>query len=142
PLHMNVRFVAAIAVQRDKRHQWVNPEIELIRTIIVICWELVEREVVTQHLKNMADRLALSLAAARFGDWSWHAESDLMTFSARVAEIFGISGKFEMAWTQMQQLLHEGDREQVCFAMKHALANETQFDVEFRMMRPDGGEIW
>src|SRR3712207_8747279 len=36
------------------------------------------------------ERLSLALVAARLGDWSWDAATDVVTFSARAAEIFGI----------------------------------------------------
>jgi hypothetical protein len=34
-----------------------------------------------------AERLRLALDAARLGDWSWDAVTDVMTISARAAEI-------------------------------------------------------
>ncbi len=37
-----------------------------------------------------AERLSLALEAARLGDWSWDAATDVVTMSARAAEIFDI----------------------------------------------------
>lgn len=56
---------------------------------------LVFRDVTAQkraerERKEGLEQLALALQAARLGDWSWDAASDVVTFSERAAEIFGV----------------------------------------------------
>lgn len=82
------------------------------------------------------------LSAARFGDWSWDAASDMVSFSARAAEIFGIPPGPHLTWKQMQGLLHADDRDRARLQVEQAVAEHTQYDIEYRVNRADGTQVW
>ena len=42
----------------------------------------------------------------------------------------------------MGELLHEDDREPARLAVEHALANHTNYDIEYRVRRADNSEVW
>ncbi|HET9955932.1 MAG TPA: ATP-binding protein [Polyangiaceae bacterium] len=88
-----------------------------------------------------AERLNLALAAARLGDWIWDASSDLVTFSPRAAEIFGIPAGTHMTWTAMRELLHPEDRELARVAVERALASREDYSLEYRLIN-DERERW
>jgi PAS domain S-box-containing protein len=94
-------------------------------------------------LAEYAQRLSLALDAVRMGDWAWDADSDIVTFSDRAAEIFGIPAGPRMTWTGMRELLHPDDTERVRLAVEEAVANRGRYDVEYRIRRPsDQREVW
>lgn len=142
PLHKAGKFVAAMAVHQTTPRQWTPAEIALVRTVVGRSWESLERARVGRDLKEVADRLALAIAAAHLGDWSWDATTDVVTLSARAAEIVGIAPGARMTWTEMQELLHEGDREQARSKVERAMASRDQYDAEYRVVRPNGAEVW
>jgi PAS domain S-box-containing protein len=93
-------------------------------------------------LRSTAERLNLALAAGRVGDWSWDAVTDVVTLSERAAEVFGIPPGPHMTWTAMQKLLHEDDREHARRQVEQAVAGRTQYDIEYRVNRADGTQVW
>lgn len=93
-------------------------------------------------LQSTAERLNLALAAARLGDWSWDATTDEVTLSEPAADIFGIAAGTNLTWTTMQGFLHAEDRERAVHEVERSLAERTQYDIEFRLKRADGTQIW
>ena len=49
-----------------------------------------------------AERLRLALDAARLGDWSWDAVTDVVTFSPRAAAIFDMAPGTAITWTDLR----------------------------------------
>src|SRR5688572_8715242 len=80
-----------------------------------------------------ADRLRLALDAARLGDWSWDAASDIMTLSPRAAEIFGVRPGPIMTWTAIRGLLHPDDRERVQQEVEAAINDRSHYDTQYRI---------
>jgi PAS domain S-box-containing protein len=142
PLHKAGKFVAAMAVHQTTPRHWTPVEIALVRTVVGWSWESLERARAAHDLKEAADRLALAVAAAYLGDWSWNATTDLVTFSVRAGEIFGIPPGAHMTWTEMQGLLHEDDREQARIQVERAIASRDPYDAEYRIIRRNGEEVW
>ena len=88
-----------------------------------------------------AERLRLALAAARLGDWSRDAATDVVTLSPRAADIFGVAPDAEMTWAELRERLHPDDRERVTRSVETAYANRSSYAVEYRV-RTSGGERW
>jgi PAS domain S-box-containing protein len=92
-------------------------------------------------MSSDAERLSLALDAARLGDWSWDVTTDLVTASARTAEIFGIPPGPQMTWTAMRSLLHPQDRDYARVAVERALASRGNYSIEYRVIN-QGRERW
>jgi PAS domain S-box-containing protein len=87
-------------------------------------------------------RLTIALDAAHLGPWEWDPATDLVTFSAAAAAIFGISTEPRITWAAMRELLHPDDRERTNRAVEAAVAGRTDYDVEYRVRLAGGGERW
>jgi PAS domain S-box-containing protein len=92
-------------------------------------------------LNSDLKRLSLALSAAKLGDWSWNAATDVVTFSERAAEIFQIPPGPHMTWTAMRDLLHRDDGERARLAVEHALAHHSDYGIEYRLVNGTG-ERW
>jgi PAS domain S-box-containing protein len=88
-----------------------------------------------------AERLRLALEAARLGDWSWDAATDIVTMSVRAAEIFDIPAGPVMTWAAMRERLHPDDRERARIAVEAAITDRSDYDIEYRI-RTGAGETW
>src|SRR3989338_4351945 len=88
-----------------------------------------------------AERLRLALDAARLGDWSWDAATDIVTLSRRAADIFDVAPGPVLTWTAMREILHPDDRERARIGVETAVANRSDYDVEYRI-RTSAGEKW
>lgn len=95
-----------------------------------------------QAAQRAAERLNLALSAAQLGDWSWDLSTDLVTFSERAASAFGIAPGPVMTWTQLQERLHPEDRERTRAEVERVIAERAQYDIEYRVVRPDGTTVW
>src|SRR5262245_24854709 len=93
-------------------------------------------------MRETAERLHLALEAGRLGDWSWTAATDVVVLSDRAACIFGLPIGEPITWTAMRDLLHEEHRERARLAVETALASRTDYDIEYRVARPSGGDCW
>src|SRR5829696_9830814 len=107
-----------------------------------IARDITEQRQSRKALDEASARLKLALDAARLGDWSWDAKSDVITMSETGANIFGIPPGPYMTWTAMRELLHEEDRELAKVGVEQALATHTDYDVEYRVKREDNSEVW
>jgi len=88
-----------------------------------------------------AERINLALAAARLGDWSWDACTDMVTFSPRAAELFGIPSGRAMTRTAMREFMHPEDREAARIAVDRAIATRGDYGIEYRLIN-SGRERW
>ncbi|MEP0918733.1 ATP-binding protein [Leptolyngbya sp. DQ-M1] len=106
------------------------------------CTDITERKQAEKALKESTEQLSLALAAAKLGDWSWNAATDIVTFTEQAAEIFGIPPGPYMTWTQMQKLLHPDDRERAGLQLEQAIAERSDYDIEYRVIHPNRTERW
>lgn len=109
---------------------------------IVIISDVTAQHEVEEALRAHAERLSLALTASNMGDWLWDAQTDLVTFSERSAEIFGIPVEPSLTWAELSERLHEDDRDRTRLAVEQAIANHSDYDVEYRVLQPDGTVRW
>jgi PAS domain S-box-containing protein len=107
-----------------------------------IARDITDQRKARRELDEASERLKLALEAAELGDWSWDARTDLVTLSETAARIFDIPPKPFLTWTKMRALLHEEDREFARRAVDKALAEHTNYDIEYRVIHSDQSEVW
>ncbi|MDB5430346.1 MAG: sensor histidine kinase [Caulobacter sp.] len=105
--------------------------------------DITEERARQQAERDQAVRLDLALAAAGLGDWSWEAATDLVTFSARAAAIFGLPAGPVLTWSAILPMINALDRDAAAGAVMGALEARGGYQVEYRV-RPPGrdSEIW
>lgn len=105
--------------------------------------EVADRKASESALQESSIRLALALEHSQLGDWSWDAASNTLAFSRRAAEILGVSPEDRHTRESLRTDIHPDDREPTRKVVDEALRNRTNYDVEYRVIRPnDGREIW
>jgi PAS domain S-box-containing protein len=107
-----------------------------------IARDITEQRQARRELYETSERLKLAFAAARLGDWSWDAKTDIVTLSDMAADILGVTPTPDLTQTQMRRLLNEEDREATTLAFDQALAAHTDYDIEYRIERFDNSEVW
>lgn len=133
----------------DGKVRWVVGKAQVFNDIsgkpyrlIGVNMDITDRKKVEEELRTSAERLSLALTAANMGDWSWDAITDMVTLSPRAAEMFGIPAGSVMTWTQMQNLLHPEDRERTKLAVEQAIIENSDYDIEYRVIHGDGEIHW
>jgi PAS domain S-box-containing protein len=107
-----------------------------------IARDITDQRQARRELDEASERLKLALAASRLGDWSWDAKTDMMTMSETAALMFDIPAGSHMTWPQLRELLHVEDRERSKLAVEQALAEHVDYDIEYRVKRAKGPEVW
>ncbi|HKG59874.1 MAG TPA: PAS domain S-box protein [Pyrinomonadaceae bacterium] len=107
-----------------------------------IARDITEQLQARRALDEASQRLKLASTAARLGDWSWDAKTDIVKLSQTAAEILGVPLSSNLTRTQIRELLNEEDREATKLAIDKALAEHTDYDIECRVKRSDRSDAW
>ena len=104
--------------------------------------DITDRKRAQDSIRETTERLQLALSAADLGDWKWDKNADRMWLSDRAAAIFGLSGGNQFIWDELRNLLVEEDRERARLAVEQALANRSDYNIEYRAKLPSGENRW
>lgn len=98
--------------------------------------ELQARE---KQLRELSERLALSLKSGAIGSWEWDLRHDLLTWDERMYQLYGIKpSKPNKNYAIWLNRLHPEDRAIIEANFQKALVDQTEFNTEFRVIHPDG----
>lgn len=126
PVEMNIKFVSLpgknyiVAVARD------------------ISW----RKQTEYALKESERQLTEAQRVAKLGSWEWNITTNKVTWSDEVYRLFGISPEeFGARYEAFLKFVHPEDREMLDRAVKKSVAEREPYDIDARIMRPDG-TLW
>ncbi|WP_293150191.1 MULTISPECIES: response regulator [unclassified Microcoleus] len=105
--------------------------------------EIAERKRTEEALGGSEERLRLGLDAARMGTWDWNIPDNHITWSSNMEDLFGLApGEFEGSYYQFVERLHPEDRDRVLEAIDAAIATGANYEIEFRVIYPNGRIRW
>ena len=103
----------------------------------------IERHQDEEALRAGAARLRLALEAGRMGTWDWDIRTGRIAWSDNLEAIHGLPpGGFDGTFEGFRRLIHPEDLPKVEAAVARSLRDGSEFDVEFRNLRPDGSVHW
>jgi PAS domain S-box-containing protein len=138
PVHrVGGEWYAGIYVHDAKPRDWQEREIALIREIAYQAWEGIERMRAQSEL-----RLALDASAAC--TWSVDLDTRAVSWDERSAALFGFAAGVPVTFEAMVSRLHDEDRVHVTARLEDVRMNAglDDWDMEFRVRRPDGSSVW
>jgi PAS domain S-box-containing protein len=96
-----------------------------------------------EEIEARDDRLELMLAASGTGFWEWDITSGALVWSDAIYEQHGLPpGDEAPDFQSYLAMIHPDDRAPFQAAIDQALAGERPFDLEFRLLWPDGSIHW
>ncbi|CBN59136.1 MULTISPECIES: PAS domain S-box protein [Kamptonema] len=105
--------------------------------------ELAERQQVEAALRESEERLQLALKASRMGTWNWNLQTGKITWSDNLEALFGLEpGEFDGSFEMFVARLHPDDRDRVVGAVDRAISTGENYDIEFRIVYPNGTMRW
>lgn len=144
-----VRGVEASVMRPDGSRRWVVPHPDPIfdahgncTGVVNVIMDVTEERIAHEKVQKTAAHLNLAITAGSLGDWNWDAVTDIISLSPRTQEIFGVASSAGFTRSSMRDLLHEDDRERTRVALRHAIETHTDYDIEYRVNRPDGSQCW
>ena len=95
-----------------------------------------------EALSESNARLRLAMDGAQLGAWELDAATDRITLGPRAAQIYGLQQGISYARSQVRELSHPQDAARVRQMLEQALAEHQHFNLEYRVLRRDGGVRW
>jgi len=90
-------------------------------------------------LEHRENRLARAQRIANLGNWDWDVQADTLRWSTQIYRIFGVDpDEFEATYEAFLEFVHPDDRDRVSRAVEVALDGRDSYDLEHRVVRPDG----
>jgi PAS domain S-box-containing protein len=132
----------------DGRVTWVstskvplrNGEGQIIGTF-GISRDVTDRRRAEEALRESEERLNLALGASNIGTWTWDVHQDSIYWDDRMHAIFGLdAGTFEGSYEHFLRRVHADDVERVKQAVNQTLEENAVYDVDYRVVWPDGSE--
>jgi PAS domain S-box-containing protein len=102
--------------------------------------DITDRKLVEEALRSSEERLQLALQAARLGTWSYDQATGIGTADGIMQRMFGASqpaGDFDY-WIAF---VHPEEREATGLGFQSSLSGITGYEGEYRIIRPNDGEI-
>jgi PAS domain S-box-containing protein len=136
-------------VRLDGSFVWVNLTRSIQRDdagrpehFIVLVEDISERERVEEALRQSEEQLRVAATAAEIGMWHWTPGTSNVVVTANWRRLFGVSEDATVTFETWRNALHPEDREPAVRELNAAAAEHREFNVEYRIVRPDGTLRW
>ncbi len=94
------------------------------------------------EIRRLQAELDLALDAARLGNWSWDIVSGKVTWSARCKALYGLPPDTDVTYERFLETVHPDDRAATDAALKRAVETRSDYEIEKRVIWPDGSLHW
>lgn len=91
---------------------------------------------------DVAQQLRLALDAAALGTWRWDAATGEVSWDDQMREIAGVGPDWPGTYEGWARVLHPEDREAVLATLGEAIERGGRYELNHRVVRPDGSVRW
>lgn len=118
-------------------------EVEGEPFVLTVLQNITERKRTERALRESQETLRLAMRASRMGTWMRNMATDEVSWSSELEDLFGLPpGGFAGSVNGFRDLIHLSDREKVEKEVERAIAEHTDYIVEFRFYHTDGSLRW
>jgi len=97
----------------------------------------------TSELLDLSERLKFAIEGAQLGLWDWNIKTGDLYWSNRIAPLFGYTeGTLETSYDNFVEAIHKDDRQPVLSAIDNCIKNGEAYNIEHRVVWPDGEIHW
>lgn len=109
-----------------------------ILALLGVTRDVTARKQSESALRRSEARLAEAQRIAHIGSWERDFTTDEMWGSAEAYALFGLSGQPSLSYETAISMIHPEDREHARQVAAQGLADRAPYQVEYRIVRPDG----
>jgi PAS domain S-box-containing protein len=95
-----------------------------------------------KQLQRNEEHLGLAMRAAAMGSWEWNLEKGAFVWSDELRSIYGLAKDIQLNYESIRQQTHPEDMARVSEATQNALKSGKPYEVEYRIVWPDGSIHW
>ncbi len=105
--------------------------------------DVTDRLLAEEQLRLSEERMRLAMEAAQASTWDWDIVSGKVVWSGNLESDLGMApGTFGGTFEDFEALVHPQDRPLIASALDEAFHQRKPYQIEFRMIRPDGSVRW
>jgi PAS domain S-box-containing protein len=143
PLVSVGRVIGKFMLYYREPHALSAHDLQLAGVIAAQVAFAVERTRAEENARRSEERLRFALDAASMGTWDWSLPDNLVQWSDNLERLHGLPpGTFDGTFESYEREIHPDDRERVLLAARRAIELGVPYDVEYRMVAPDGTVRW
>jgi PAS domain S-box-containing protein len=131
-----IQFLKLGAVNYLVKNQLTSEKLNL-----EVTQAIAEHQLRTQHQETLV-KLQLATVASGLGMWFWDLINDKLEWTEQCSLLFGLNPNTEMSYQLFLNTLHPEDRDRTDTAVKQALINKTEYNIEYRVIWSDGSLHW
>src|SRR6266480_2828331 len=110
-----------------------------IAHVVAVARDVTERRRTEEALRARDVQLQEAQALANLGSWEWDVRTNSRRWSDQLARIFGLrDDQVPSTFDGFYPLVHPEDRERTAKIANEALRSGTDYENQFRIVRPDG----
>jgi PAS domain S-box-containing protein len=140
----SVVFFRAPTVWQEYR-RWIIAGVSLLvlqaLLISTLLANLINRRRAEHSLTEIEERAALATEAAHLGVWEFDTVTKKVWVSDKTRELFQFDNE-EITYADFQERVHPEDRAARAEAMQKAIDSRGSYEIEFRILLPDGTVRW
>ena len=97
----------------------------------------------TEQLRKSEEARSLALASGHMGSWDWEVEGDTWFWDEGQSRIFGVEHDgFAPSVEKIRKFIHSDDLPAFTRAINSLSRNTPSFDIEVKILRPNGDLRW
>jgi len=128
-------------VVREER-VWPDEIVQRLRLVSQIFANALIRKRAEAALRESEERLQLAAEAAEVGMWMLDVEGGRFWATDRARQIFGYAADTDVTMERFLESVHSVCREPVREAVRRAIEDGHEVDIEYKIVLPDGSERW
>lgn len=142
--------IATLCVVDFRPRDWTDADVRRLQDLAA--WARSEIELRAEYrdlrlrseaaLEASETRLRLALESAQLGAWDLELASGRMECTPQCKANFGRDAEAPFDYADLLESIHPEDRALVRAAVEGAVAGQTDYEVEYRVRRPNGTEHW
>jgi len=121
---------------------WSEEIVQRLQIVSQIFANAIVRKRADAELRESEERLQLAADAAEVGMWMLDTEGGRFWATDGAREIFGYAPETDVTMEVFMESVHPACRVPVVEAVRRALEEGREVDIEYRIVLPDGSERW
>jgi PAS domain S-box-containing protein len=135
--------------RRDGEYRWISddgvPRYDTLGQFagyIGSCVDITELRKKEEALREFEERVTLAARAANLGVWEMDTTTDEIWMSDMGRTLYQFDSNARVDHEALQHRVHPEDRELRDSAIKTAVATQSEYEIEYRLLLPDGTLRW